>query len=125
APRTRTVAAYARFAHLRSLGYELSGWLWYLKYPLVGLVRGWSLLFFVHDITAVSPERAAAAISVPVLLVASREDEQIPFEHAERLRRALARDTRNEFVFTEHGRHGELPSGFHASLARFFLLYVR
>ena len=124
-PRIRAVAAYAPFADLRSLGYELYGWLWYLKYPFVGLLRGWSLLFFGHDITAVSPERAAAAISVPVLLVASREDEQIPFEHAERLRRALARDARNEFVFTEHGRHGELPRGFDASLARFFLLYVR
>src|SRR6266850_6816620 len=95
-PRIRAVAAYAPFADLKSLADELYGWLWYLKYPFVGLLRGWSLLFFGHDITAVSPERAAAAISVPVLLVASREDEQIPFEHAERLRRALARDTRNE-----------------------------
>src|SRR5438067_8358965 len=124
-PRIRAVAAYAPFADLRSLGYELYGWLWYLKYPFVGLLRGWSVLFFGHDITAVSPERAAAGISVPVLLVASREDEQIPFAHAERLRRALARNTRSEFVFTDRGRHGELPRGFDASLARFFLLYVR
>jgi pimeloyl-ACP methyl ester carboxylesterase len=116
---------YAPFADLRSLGYQLYGWLWLLKYPFVGLLRGWSLLFFGHDITAISPERAAAAVSVPVLLVASREDEQIPFEHAERLRRVLARDPRSEFVFTERGRHGELPGGFAASLARFFLLYVR
>src|SRR5437867_6624889 len=124
-PRIRAVAAYAPFADLRSLGYELYGWLWYLKYPFVGLLRGWSLLFFGHDLTTVSPERAAAAIAVPVLLVASREDEQIPFEHAERLRRALAGNPRSEFVFTDRGRHGELPRGFDASLARFFLLYVR
>jgi len=124
-PRIRAVAAYAPFADLRLLGYELYGWLWYLKYPFVGLLRGWSLLFFGHDITTVSPERAAAALSVPVLLVASRQDEQIPFAHAERLQRALARDTRSEFVFMDRGRHGELPRGFEASLARFFLLYVR
>ena len=124
-PRIRAVAAYAPFADLRALGYELYGWMWYLKYPFVGLLRGWSRLFFGHDITALSPERAAAAITVPVLLVASREDEQIPFGHAERLRRALARNTRSEFVFTDRGRHGELPRGFDASLARFFLLYVR
>src|SRR5213593_835334 len=124
-PRIRAVAAYAPFADLRMLGYELYGWLWYLKYPFVGLLRGWSLLFFGHDLTTVSPERAAAAIAVPVLLVASREDEQIPFEHAERLRRALAGNPRSEFVFTDRGRHGELPRGFDASLARFFLLYVR
>ena len=124
-PRIRAVAAYAPFADLRALGYELYGWMWYLKYPFVGLLRGWSRLFFGHDITALSPERAAAAITVPVLLVASREDEQIPFGHAEQLRRALARNTRSEFVFTDRGRHGELPRGFDASLARFFLLYVR
>jgi dipeptidyl aminopeptidase/acylaminoacyl peptidase len=123
--RIRAVAAYAPFADLRALAYDLYGWLWYLKYPFVGLLRGWSLVFFGHDITAVSPERAAAAIKVPVLLVASREDEQIPFAHAERLRRALADNARTEFVFTDRGRHGELPRGFDASLARFFLLYVR
>ena len=124
-PRIRAVAAYAPFADLRSLGYELYGWLGWLKYPFVGLLRGWSLVFFGHDITQVSPERAAAALSVPVLLVASREDEQIPFVHAERIRRALAHDPRNEFEFTDRGRHGELPRGLEASLMRFFLLYVR
>jgi pimeloyl-ACP methyl ester carboxylesterase len=124
-PRIRAVAAYAPFADLRTLGYELYGWLWYLKYPFVGLLRGWSFLFFGHDITAISPERAARALSVPVMLVASRQDEQIPFAHAERLRRVLARDTRSEFVFMDRGRHGELPRGFEASLAQFFLLYVK
>jgi uncharacterized protein len=123
--RIRAVAAYAPFADLRALAFDLYGWLGYLKYPFVGLLRGWSLVFFGHDITAVSPERAAAAIKVPVLLVASREDEQIPFAHAERLRRALAGNARTEFIFTDRGRHGELPRGFDASLARFFLLYVR
>ena len=123
--RIRAVAAYAPFADLRSLAYELYGWLLWLKYPFVGLLRVWSVVFFGHDITAISPERAAAALTVPVLLAASREDEQIPFAHAERLRRALARHTRSELVFMDRGRHGELPPGFEASLARFFLLYLR
>lgn len=123
--RIRAVAAYAPFADLRSLAYGLYGWLGWLKYPFVGCLRGWSVLFFGHDITAISPERAAATLSVPVLLAASREDEQIPFEHAERIQRALAGNTRSEFVFMDRGRHGELPRGFDASLARFFLLYVR
>jgi pimeloyl-ACP methyl ester carboxylesterase len=124
-PRIRAVAAYAPFADLRMLAYELYGWLGYLKYPFVGLLRGWSWLVFGHDITAVSPERAAAALTVPVLLLASRQDEQISFEHAERLRRALAQNSRSDFVFTDRGRHGELPADVAASLARFFLLYVK
>lgn len=124
-PRIRAVAAYGPFADLRTLGHELYGWLWVLKYPFVGLLRGWSLLFLGHDITAASPEKAAAALSIPVLIVASREDDQIPFEHTERLRRALARNARAEFVLLDRGRHGELPRGFDARLAQFFLLYVR
>ena len=124
-PRIRAVAAYAPFADLRMLAYELYGWLWYLKYPFVGLLRGWSWLFFGHDITTVSPERAAASLTVPVLLLASRQDEQISFAHAERLRQALARNSRSEFLFTDRGRHGELPEDVAASLARFFLLYVK
>jgi pimeloyl-ACP methyl ester carboxylesterase len=123
--RIHAVAAYAPFADLTTLGYELYGWLWILKYPFVALLRGWSLLFLGHDITAVSPERAAATLSIPVLIVASREDEQIPFEHAERLQRALARNARAQLVVMDRGRHGALPAGFEARLAEFFLLYVR
>jgi pimeloyl-ACP methyl ester carboxylesterase len=123
--RIHAVAAYAPFADLTTLGYELYGWLWILKYPFVALLRGWSLLFLGHDITAVSPERAAATLSIPVLIVASREDEQIPFEHAERLQRALARNARAQLVLMDRGRHGELPPGFEARLTEFFLLYLR
>jgi pimeloyl-ACP methyl ester carboxylesterase len=124
-PRIRAVVAYAPFADLTTLGHELYGWLWILKYPFVGLLRGWSRLFLGHDITAVSPEGAAATLSIPVLLVASREDEQIPFAHALRLQRALAGNARAELLVMDRGRHGELPPGFAARLADFFLLYVK
>jgi len=93
--------------------------------PRLCLLRAWSRLFLGHDVTALSPERAAAALTIPVLLIASRQDEQIPFSHAERLQRALAANTRTEVVFTARGRHGEMSDGFAARLAEFFLLYLR
>jgi len=102
-PRIRAVAAYAPFADLRLLGHELYAWLGPLKYPLVGMTRVWSRLFVGDDITRPAPVEAAATLTVPVLLVASREDEQIPFAHAERLREALAANPRAEFVFTAAG----------------------
>ncbi|MBI2159354.1 MAG: alpha/beta hydrolase, partial [Candidatus Rokubacteria bacterium] len=68
---------------------------------------------------------AAARLTIPVWLIASREDEQIPFRHAERLRAALATNPRAEFEYMARGRHGELPQDFEARLARFFLLYVK
>jgi pimeloyl-ACP methyl ester carboxylesterase len=124
-PRIRAVAAYAPFADLELLGRELYAWLWLLKYPLVGLTRVWSRLFLGHDITRPAPVEAAARLTVPVLLIASREDEQIPFAHAERLRDALAANPRAEFLLMARGRHGELPPDLTARLTRFFLLYVR
>jgi uncharacterized protein len=124
-PRIRAVAAYAPFADLKSLAYELYGWLGPLKYPFVLLLRAWSRLFLGHDVTVLSPERAVATLVIPVLLIASRGDEQIPFAHAERLQRALARNPRTDVVFTDRGRHGELPDGFAARLAEFFLIYLR
>lgn len=124
-PRIRAVAAYAPFADLRLLGHELYGWLGPAKHPFVGLMRVWSRVVFGGDLTRPSPAEAAARLEIPVLLVASRTDEQIPFAHAERLRAALAPRGRAELLVMEHGRHGELPPDFASRLARFFLLYVR
>jgi fermentation-respiration switch protein FrsA (DUF1100 family) len=59
-------------------------------------------------------------VAVPVLLVHSRQDEQIPFRHAERLRAALAGNPKAEFEFMDRGRHGELSAGFEARMVRFF-----
>ncbi len=124
-PRITAVAAYAPFADLATLGHELYAWLWVLKYPFVGMMRVWSRVFLGGDIASPTPAAAAATLSIPVLLIASREDEQIPFRHAERLRQALAKNPRAEFEFTARGRHGELGPDFEARLARFFLLYVK
>src|SRR5256712_8396325 len=88
--------------------------------PLVGMTRVWARLFLGHDITRPAPVEAAARLAVPVLLIASREDEQIAFAHAERLRAALAANPRAEFLFIAHGRHGALPPDFESRLARFF-----
>ena len=124
-PRINAVAAYAPFADLRLLGHELYAWLWLAKYPFVGMMRVWSRVVFGADLTRPAPAEAAARLAIPVLLIASREDEQIPFAHAERLRQALARNPRAEFEFMDRGRHGVLPPDFEARLARFFLLYVK
>ena len=119
-PRIGAIAAYAPFADLRVLGQELYAWMWLARYPFVEAMLLWSRVLFGADITRPSPVDAAARLAVPVLLVHSRQDEQIPFGHAVRLRAALAANTRAEFEFIERGRHGELPVGFEGRLARFF-----
>lgn len=118
--RIRAIVAYAPFADLRALGRELYGWMWLARYPFVEAMLLWARLAFGTDIARPTPAEAAARVTVPVLLVHSRTDEQIPFVHAERLRAALAGNARAEFDFMERGRHGELPAGFESRLARFF-----
>jgi len=119
-PRIRAIAAYAPFADLKALGRELYAWMWLARYPFVEAMLLWSRVAFGADISRPTPAAAAARVTVPVLLVHSRQDEQIPFRHAERLRAALAGNPQAEFEFMDRGRHGELPAGFEARLAGFF-----
>jgi len=123
-PRIAAVVAYAPFADLETLGHELYAWMGPLRYPLVRLITLWGQLFLGGDLTRPSPLSAARALSAPVLLVHSREDEQIPFRHAERLREALRANPRAEFHFTDRGRHGELPPDFTARVGRFFAVHL-
>jgi uncharacterized protein len=97
--RLQAVAAQAPFADLTELGREAYAGLGPLKYPLVELMRLWSRIFLGGDITRPSPEAAAARLAIPILLLHSRDDEQVPFAHAERLREALARNPAAAFVF--------------------------
>jgi dipeptidyl aminopeptidase/acylaminoacyl peptidase len=116
-PRIRAVAAYAPFADLRLLGRETYG-------PLAVLMRLWGRLFLGADITRPAPVEAAARLAVPVLLAASREDEQIGFRHAERLRQALAGNPKADFHFLERGRHGDTGADFPRRLVEFFRAHL-
>ena len=120
-PRIRAVAAYSPFTDLRTLAHELYAWMGPLRYPFVGLMRLWSRLFLGADVTAFPPVVAAARLAIPVYLIASRDDEQIPFGHAERLREALAANPRAEYEFMDRGRHGFMAPDVEGRLERFFL----
>ena len=120
-PRIAAVAAYAPFADLRMLARDLYAWMGPLRYPFVALMRGWSRVFLGADVTAVSPLAAARRLSIPVYLIASRDDEQIPFAHAERLHAALAANGGVEYEFMDRGRHGAMAPDVEQRLERFFL----
>ncbi len=119
--RIQAVGAYAPFADLRMLGHELYSWLWVLKYPLVEAMIMWARLILGGDVSRPSPVTAARALSIPVLLIHSRGDEQIPFRHAERLRQALGDNAGAEFVWYERARHGEFGRDLEERVTDFFL----
>jgi pimeloyl-ACP methyl ester carboxylesterase len=121
--RIRAVVAYAPFADLRVLGRDLYAGLWLLKYPLVELMVVWSRLFLGADITRPSPAEAARRLAIPVLLVHSRDDEQIPFAHAGRLRAALAGNPRATYLFTGGGHNDGVPD-LERRVAEFFVEHL-
>lgn len=124
-PRIRAVAAYAPFSDLKTLGRELYGWLWLAKYPFVELMTVWGRLFLGVDLATASPVAAASRLTdTPVLVIASREDEQIPFHHAEALQAALRANPAAELVVLPNGRHAELPPDFSSRLVRFFRAHL-
>ncbi len=118
--RIKALATYAAFSDLRTLGLENYSRLPILKYPFVELMLLWGKILFREDIVKLSPLNAATNISVPVLLIHSKEDEQISFGHALRLKKSLDRNPKAEFYFLEKGGHGELPIEFEQRLKDFF-----
>ncbi|MBI1736819.1 MAG: alpha/beta fold hydrolase [Candidatus Rokubacteria bacterium] len=122
-PRIRAIVAWAPFADLRLLGRDVYRIFWLLKYPLVELMVVWGRVFLGGDITRPSPEMAAARLTIPVLLAASRDDEQIPFAHAERLQAALAANPRAEVDFGR-GLHNERADDFDRRMFEFFTRHL-
>lgn len=118
--RICALAAYAPFSDLRLLGREVYGHFGVLKYPLVELMLLWGRLVFGVDISRPTPVDAAKRLTIPVLLIASREDEQIGFNHAERLQAALAANPVAEFAWQSRGRHGELDLATERRIVEFF-----
>lgn len=118
--RIAAVAAYAPFANLKLLGYSAYKDLRILKYLLVELLSLWAKIFLDYDANSYSPETTAKTLRIPVLLIHSKEDEQISFLHAERLKKSLSQNPNAEFYFIEKGLHGDLPPDFDQHLLEFF-----
>ncbi len=87
--RVDALATYASFADAKLLGHEVYKNLFFFKYPLVKLMTIWGRVLFGEWIDDNSPLNAAKDITIPFLLIHSREDEQIPFSHAKLLEEAL------------------------------------
>ncbi len=123
--RIRAVVAYAPFADLLMLAREIYAHFWLLREPLVQAMRLWGRLFLGVDLVRPSPAEAAARLAIPVLIVHSRHDEQIPFDHAERLRVALASNARARVEALDAGRHGEIGAEFDERVLTFLEQHLR
>ena len=69
------------------LDYVFGAWgVW--RKPLLMMMKGWSLLFTGVNINAVSPAKAAAGLTTPLLLVHGDADRQVPLENSRRIKAA-------------------------------------
>ena len=87
--RIKAVASYASFADLPTLGVDVYSRLFILKKPMTELMLLWSRLFFNESAREISPLNAVKTLSIPVLIIHPKQDEQIPFSHALLLKDAL------------------------------------
>lgn len=119
--RINAVLSYASFADLETLGNKLYSDLFILKKPMINLILLWSSMVFGESVTDISPFNAAQKLTIPVFIVHSKVDEQIPFEHAKLLQKALHENKKAEYYFIEDKRHGYLPKDFYELTKDFFM----
>ncbi|MDP3727375.1 MAG: alpha/beta fold hydrolase, partial [bacterium] len=84
--RIEAVATYAAFSRHRRIAHEAYRTLGPLKYPLVFFMELWAAILFGASPTSAAPEDALRGLTIPVLVIHGREDEQISFLHAEQLK---------------------------------------
>lgn len=121
--RIAAVVSYASFADLTLLGKNMYSHLPIIREALVPLMRFWAKILWGVDATY-SPKVAAQNLSTPILIIHSRQDEQIPFHHALLLKNALYNNKQAEFYFMEAGLHGEFPVDFDERVKYFFEKYL-
>jgi dipeptidyl aminopeptidase/acylaminoacyl peptidase len=109
-------SSYARLDFLAPVLFRLP----FLKYPLAWLTKLWARVFLGVDMEKVSPMESAKSLNIPVLLIHSKGDLLIPFEHASLLQESLRNNGKAEFWFHENLFHGQLAADYQKRVAAFF-----
>ena len=93
-------SAYANLGSIVNLMYRNFG---ILRHPFVYATRLWSRLFLGVDLIEVSPKDSIGEIEVPLLLIHSERDSQIPLEHVYILKNA---NPKAELWVVDEADHG-------------------
>ncbi len=107
--RIKAVVSDSAFANIDLMGHEFYKQLFVLKYPLTFLTKLWAQFFLGVNVNDIAPEKAAANLKIPILLIHSQKDQTISFENALKLQQSLKNNTKAQYFFPEEGVHGGLP----------------
>ncbi len=108
--RLKAIVSDSAFANIDLMAHEFYKPLFVLKYPLTFLTKLWAQIFLGINPDEIAPEKKAAGLTVPVLLIHSKKDQTISFENALRIQKALKNNPKAEFLFLEEGVHGGLSA---------------
>lgn len=118
-PEIRAIVSEASYARLDLMVPELYR-VPILRYPLGWLTELWAKLFLNINMRNISPMASARELTIPVLLVHSKNDNVIPFENALLLQDALKNNGRAEFWFEDDLSHGQLGEQYQQKIEDFF-----
>lgn len=119
APQIKAIVSESSYARLDLMTYEYYK-IPLLKYPLGELTRLWGWLFLHDDIKKISPATAAEKINIPILLIHSKRDQVISYDHALLLQKSLKHNPKAQFLMIENTTHGEHFENYEKVIERFF-----
>jgi len=119
APEIRAVvseSSYAQLDLLASALYQIP----VLNYPLGWLTSVWAKVFLGISLKNVSPKDSAQNLNIPVLVIHSKADHVIPFQHALLLQESLKDNPKATFWFHDDLFHGQFGAEYQKRIADFF-----
>lgn len=118
-PEIKTVISESSYAQLNILSSQLYR-VPILRHPLGFLTNFWVRIILGINLADVSPARAAHNLTIPILIIHSKNDDVIPFEHALLLQEALKDNPKTEFIFEENFVHGQFNQTYQNTISEFF-----
>lgn len=117
-PEIKAVAANSAYASLDLMLPSVFR-LPIIKPPLIWLTKLWMQIVLGINIKNIAPMTAAKNINIPTLIIHSKNDQVIPFIHAQLIQTALEHNPQAEFLFHEQ-IHGGLPLNYQVKILEFF-----
>lgn len=102
-PDIKAIVSDSSYASLESVLNLIFRNFGFFRYPLVRIMKFWTIIFFKIDIDKVSPLKYISQIKVPLFLIHSQQDSQIPLAHAQLLHKE---NPQSELWIIPEAEHG-------------------
>ena len=109
-------ASYARLDLLADSHYPIPG----LNYVIGQGLRLWSRVFLNIDINSMRPDQSIATLTIPILLIYSKNDDVINFQHAQIMEQATQGKTNVRMIIDENSQHGIPIENYQSVIEKFF-----